>query len=154
MRFFCKDAPKHHFTATSASPITPSLTDAHSVEQEIDSTIKSSVGPTYLARERSDSEKTVKGSDHESPNDRWVMFQKGTVTELGGHITNDSSDELYWRGMEAEAITNGTDRAFSDYFGSYFDEEVSDDFGLWPLAASNREEAEAMVEGLERAHGK
>lgn len=30
----------------------------------------------------------------------------------------------------------------------------SNDLGLWPLAASNREEAEAMIEGLERAHGK
>lgn len=54
---------------------------------------------------------------------------------------------------QAEAIINGTDRALCDYFGSHFDKETEDELGLWPLLASNREEAEAMVEGLERAHG-
>lgn len=154
MCLFCKDAPRDHFTATSASPKTPSLTDTHSLEQEIDSTIKSSFGLVYVAHERTDSEKAVKGSDDKFPIDGRVTFQKDTVKELAGHIRNDSSDELFRCGKEAEAIINGTDRAFGKYFGSHFDKEVSDDLGLWPLAASNREEAEAMVEGLERAHGK
>lgn len=54
---------------------------------------------------------------------------------------------------QAGAIMNGADRALNVYFGSHFDQENSNDMGFWPLAASNREEAEAMVEGLERAHG-
>ena len=84
--------------------------------------------------------KAVKGSD-------------ATVKELAGHVPNDSSDELYGRGKEAETIIKGTDRAFSGHFGSHFEKEDGDDLGLWPLAASNREEAEAIIEGLERAHG-
>lgn len=150
---FGKDAPRDHFTATSSSPTISSLTDAHSFKQKSDSTIKSSLGPMYLARERTDSEKAVNGSDIETLIDRRVMFQEATVKELAGHIPNDNSDELYRRGIEAEAIINGTDRALGGHFGSHFDKEVSNDLGLWPLAASNREEAEAMVEGLERAYG-
>lgn len=150
---FGKDAPRDHFTATSSSPTISSLTDAHSFKQKSDSTIKSSLGPMYLARERTDSEKAVNGSDIETLIDRRVMFQEATVKELAGHIPNDNSDELYRRGIEAEAIINGTDRAFGGHFGSHFDKEVSNDLELWPLAASNREEAEAMVEGLERAYG-
>ena len=137
-KWFNNDAPRDHFTASSASPKTSSMTDAHSLKQETDS--------TYLARERTDSEKAVKGSDED---DRELFLRA-----VAGHIPNDSSDELCRRGKEAEAIINGTDRAFGGHFGSHFEEDVSDDLGLWPLAASNREEAEAMVEGLERAHGK
>ena len=143
--WFDKDAPKDYFTATSGSLKTPSLTDHHSLKQETDS--------MYLARERTDSEKAVKGSDDESMTDGRVTFQDDTVKELARHIPNDSSEELYRRGQEAEAIINGTDRAFNGHFGSHFDMD-SNDLGLWPLAASNREEAKAMVEGLERAHGK
>lgn len=142
-RWFGKDAPRDHFTASSASPKTSSMTDAHSLKQETDS--------TYLVRERTDSEKAVKGL--EDDDDR-LAARDGRVMGLGSHIQNDSSDELSRRGEEADAIINGTDRAFSGYFGSHFEEDVSDDLGLWPLAASNREEAEAMAEGLERAHGK
>lgn len=145
LSLYGKDAPRDLFTASSASPKTSSLTDAHSLKQETDS--------TYRARERTDSEKAVKGSDEESQTDGRMMSQEDTVIFLAGHITNDSSDELYRRGQEAKAIINGTDRAFGGYFGSHFDKEVSNDLGLWPLAASNREEAQAMVEGLERAHG-
>ena len=141
LSLYGKDAPRDLFTTSSASPKTSSLTDAHSLKQETDS--------TYLARERTDSEKAVNGSQ----TDGRVMSQQETVTGLAGHITNDSSDELDRRGEEAEAIINGTDRAFGGYFGSHFDKEVSKDLGLWPLTASNREEAQAMVEGLERAHG-
>lgn len=88
-----KDAPRDHFTATSASPKTFSATDGHSLEQE-----------TYLTKsstvESTDSEKAVKGSDDESQTDGRVMFQEATVKELAGHIHNDSSDELYRRGEE------------------------------------------------------
>ena len=54
---------------------------------------------------------------------------------------------------QAGAIINGADPAFNVYLGSHFDQETSNDMGFWPFAASNRKEAEAMVEGLERAHG-
>lgn len=150
---FGKDTPKDHFTATSASPKALSVTDTHSLKQETNSTIQSSLDPMCLARERTDSEKAVKGSDDESPIGGRVGFQEDMVIEVADHIPNDSSDELNRRGAEAEAIINGTDRAFNSNFGSHFDEEVTEDSGLWPLAASNREEAEAMVEGLERAYG-
>lgn len=56
--------------------------------------------------------------------------------------------------LQAEAIINGANRAFSDNIGSHFDRETSDDACILPLGASNREEAEAMVKGLERAQGK
>ena len=51
-------------------------------------------------------------------------------------------------------MINGANRAFSDNIGSHFDRETSDDACILPLGASNREEAEAMVKGLERAQGK
>ena len=95
---------------------------------------------TNTSIESTDSEKAVKGSDDDSPTD--------------GRVRLESSDELYRRGKEAETIINATDPAASRYFGSHFNEEAINDVELWPLAASNREEAEAMVEGLERAHGK
>lgn len=113
MSWFGKDASRDHFTATSASLKTSSLTDAHSLEQEIDATIKLSAGPFYLAPERTDTEKAVKGSDGESTTDGRPTFQKATVKELAGHIPNDSSDELYRCGKEPEAIINGTDHALS-----------------------------------------
>lgn len=141
---FGKDAPKDYFTATSGSLKTPSLTDSHSFKQETDS--------MHLSRERTDSERAVKGSDDESLTDGRVKFQDETVEGVAGHIPNDSCEELYRRGEEADAIINGAERAFSGYFGSHFNMD-SNDLGLWPLAASNRKEAEAMVEGLERAHG-
>lgn len=151
---FGEDAPRDHFTATSAFPKTSSLTNASSPTQETDSMIRSSVDPMHIARERTDSEKAVKGSDDDCPTDNQVIFQKEKVRGVGGIIPNDSSEELNRRGKEAEAIINGTDRAFSGYFGSHFDKEVSEELELWPLAASSREDAEAMVKGLERAHGK
>ncbi|CAF9917932.1 hypothetical protein IMSHALPRED_003786 [Imshaugia aleurites] len=149
---FGKDAPRDHFTASSVSSKTSSLTDVNSLGQETESTMWSSFGPKYLHRERTDSEKAVKGAEDESQIDGRVMFQEATVIELARHIPNDSSDELNRRGEEAEAIIDGTGRAFSGYFGSHFDKEVSNDLGLWPLAASNGEEAKAVVEGLVRAH--
>ena len=50
--------------------------------------------------ECTDSEKAVKGSDSEVPDDRRVLFQEDTINELAGHIPNDSSEELYRRGEE------------------------------------------------------
>ncbi len=141
-----KDAPRDHFTATSASPKTSSAADACSLELETYLTNRSSV-------ESTDSEEAVKGSDDESLSDGRVMFQEDTV-KTTGHIPTNSSDELYQRGKEVEVIINFTDLVFSNYCGSHFDQEVSIDTGLWPLAALTREEAEAMVEGFERAHGK
>lgn len=102
--WFGKDAPRDHFTAISASPKIPSLTDAHSLEQERGSNIKSSVGSMYLARERTDSEKAVKGSDDESATDGRVTFQKATVKEPAGHIPNDADDELNQRGKEVRTF--------------------------------------------------
>ena len=72
---FGKDAPRDHFTVTIASPNTPS--------------------PVYLARERTDSEKAVNGSE------------EATVKELAGQTPNDSSDELYRREIEVRAIWFG-----------------------------------------------
>ncbi len=141
-----KDAPRDHFTATSAPPKTSSAADACSLKLETYLTNRLSV-------ESTDSEEAVKGSDDESLTDGRVVFQEDTEKKTD-RIQNDSSDELYRRGKEVEAIINYTDLAFSNYFGSHFDKEVSIDMGLWPHAALNREEAEAMVEGLERAHGK
>ena len=103
-----KDAPRDHFTATSASPKSSNGINAQSLERETYSTKWSSVGST-------DSGKAVKGSDEESPTDGRVMF--------------DSSDKLYRRGQEAEAI-NVTDPASSHYFGSHFDKEATNDVGL------------------------
>ena len=137
-----KDAPRDHFTATSASPKTSSAAEAQSLEQEPPLTKTSSI-------ESTDSEKAVKGSD-----DGRVTIQEAMVNAVAQHISKHSDDELNRRGKEAEAIVNGTDCAFSDYLGSHFDKEVSNELGLWPLAASNSEEAKAMVEGLERAYGK
>ena len=65
---FDKDAPRDYFTVTIASSNTPN--------------------PVYLARERTDSEKAVKGSE------------EATVEELAGQSPNDSSDELYRRETE------------------------------------------------------
>ena len=90
---YCKDAPRDHFTPTSASPKTPGASSAHNLGQKTDSTNESTI-------ESRDSEKAVKGSDSESPDDARVMFQEATVKELAGHIPNDSSDELYRRGEE------------------------------------------------------
>lgn len=119
---FGKDAHRDYFTVNIAFPNTPS--------------------PVYLARERTDSEKAVKGSE------------EATVKELAGQSPNDSGDELYRRETEAKGKTHGSDRAFSGHFGGHFGKENLDDFELWSLTASNRKEAEAMVEGLERAYGK
>ena len=94
-----KDAPRDHFTATSASPKAFSATDGHSLEQETYLTDTSTI-------ESTDSEKAVKGSDYESQGDGRVMFQEATVKELGGHIRNDSSDELYRRGEEVRTSRN------------------------------------------------
>ena len=69
---FDKDAPRDYFTLRTASPNTPS--------------------PVYLARERSDSEKAVKGS------------KEATVKELAGQSPNYSNDELYRR--ETEVCTS------------------------------------------------
>ena len=65
---FGKDAPRDYFTVNIASSNTPS--------------------PVYLARERTDSEKAVKGSE------------EATVKELAGQSPNDSGDELYRRETE------------------------------------------------------
>ena len=88
-----KDAPRDHFTPTSASSKTSGASSAHSLGQKTYSTNESPI-------ESTDSEKAVKGSDSESPDDTRVMFQEATVTDLAGHIANDSSDELYRRGEE------------------------------------------------------
>ena len=96
---FGKDAPKDYFTATSGSLKTPSLTD-HSLKQETDS--------MHLPRERTDSEKAVKGSDDESLTDGRVTFQDAAVEELGVHIPKDSSEELSRRGKEADGKTSPT----------------------------------------------
>ena len=88
-----KDAPRDHFTPTCASPKTPGASSAHRLEPKAYIMIESPI-------ESTDSEKAVKGSDNESPDDGPVMFQEATVEELSGHIPNDSSDELYWRGEE------------------------------------------------------
>lgn len=134
-----RDGPKSYFTTTSGSPKTSTVTDPHSLKQDTDS--------MYLSRERTDSEKAVQGSDDEPLSNGRVGFQ-----HIAGHIPSENSEELYQRGIEAKAIINGIDRAFNGHFGSHFDMD-SNDLGLWPLAASNQEEARAMVEGLERAHG-
>lgn len=97
---FGKDAPRDHFTASSVSSKTSSLTDVNSLGQETESTMWSSFGPKYLHRERTDSEKAVKGAEDESQIDGRVMFQEATVIELARHIPNDSSDELNRRGEE------------------------------------------------------
>ena len=73
---FGKDAPRDHFAVTIASPNTPSL--------------------VYLPRERTDSEKAVKGSE------------EATVKELAGQSPNDSSDELYRRETEVRTFWFGT----------------------------------------------
>ena len=65
---FDKDAPRDYFTLSIASPNTPS--------------------PMYLARERTDSEKAVKGS------------KEATMKELAGQSPNYSNDELYRRETE------------------------------------------------------
>ena len=104
LSWFGKDAPRDHFTAISASSKIPSLTDAHSLEQEPGSNIKSSVGSMYLARERTDSEKAVKGSDDESATDGQVTFQKATVKEPAGHTSNDGDDELNQSGKEVRTF--------------------------------------------------
>ena len=88
-----KDAPRDHFTPTSASPKTPGASSAHSLAQKTYSMNKSSI-------ESTDSEKAVKGSDSESPDDGPVMFRGAVVKEPVGHIPNDSSEELYRRGEE------------------------------------------------------
>ena len=87
-----KDAPRDHFTPTSASPKTPGASRAHSLGQKTYSINESPI-------ESTDSEKAVKGSDSESQDDGRVMFQEATAKELAGHIPNDSSDEPY-RGGE------------------------------------------------------
>ncbi|KAM0803080.1 hypothetical protein BDR22DRAFT_886956 [Usnea florida] len=117
---FDRDAPRDYFTVTAASPNTS--------------------GPMYLARERTDSEKAVKGS------------KEATVKELAGQSPNYSNDEPYRRETEAKGITHGSDRAFGDYFGGHFGKENLDDFELWSFAALNRKEAQAIFEGLERAY--
>ena len=88
-----KDAPRDHFTPSSASPKTPSASSAHSLGQQTYSMHESPI-------ECTDSEKAVKGSDSEIPDDRRVLFQEDTINELAGHIPNDSSEELYRRGEE------------------------------------------------------
>ena len=102
-----KDAPRDHFTATSASPKTSSAADACSLELETYLTNRSSV-------EITDSEKAVKGSDDESLSDGRMMFQEDTV-KTTGHIPTNSSDELYQRGKEVEVIINYTDLVFSNH---------------------------------------
>ena len=92
-----KDAPRDHFTPTSASPKTPDASSAHRLGQKTSSMNDSPI-------ESTDSEKAVKGSDSESPDDGRVMFQEATVKELAGHIPNDSSDELCRRGEEVRII--------------------------------------------------
>ncbi len=87
--WYGEDAPRTLFTASSASQKTSSLTDAHSLKQGTDS--------TYLARERTDSEKADDGEDEESQIDK-------KLNNLGGHISNDSSDELYRRGQEVRTF--------------------------------------------------
>lgn len=113
LSWFGKDAPRDHFTAISASPKNPSLTDAHSLEQETGSNIKSSVGSMYLARERTDSEKAVKGSNDEPATDGQVTFQKATVKEPAGHISNDGDDELNQRGKEVRTFRSYSSRICS-----------------------------------------
>ena len=54
--------------------------------------------------------------------------------------------------LQAEAIIDGTERAFNDLFGGHFDRGSPNEVELWPLVASNSKETEAMVKGLERAH--
>ena len=100
---FGEDAPKDYFTATFGSLKTPSLTD-HSLKQETDS--------MHLSRERTDSEKAVKGSDDESLTDGRVTFQDTAVEELGVHIPKDSSEELSRRGKEANGKTSLTRLSF------------------------------------------
>lgn len=88
-----KDAPRDHFTPTSASSKTPGASGAHSLAQRTCSMNESPV-------ESTDSEKAVKGSDSELPDDGRVMFQGAMVKELAGHIPKNSSDELYLSGEE------------------------------------------------------
>lgn len=88
-----KDAPRDHFTPTSASPKTPGESSAHSLGQK---TYSMNGSPN----ESTDSEKAVKGSDNGSPDDGRVMSQEATVKELASQIPNDSSDELHRRGEE------------------------------------------------------
>lgn len=66
----------------------------------------------------------------------------------------DSRSSAYARLLQAEAIINGADRAFSDSSGNNFDGETFNDTCNSPFRASNLEEAKAMVEALERAQGK
>ena len=141
---YSKDAPRDYFTATSGSLKTFNATEAKRVQQTTCSTNASSI-------ESTDSEKAVKGSDGDPLIDGQVMFQTSVVE---GHIPIARSDELLDCGKQAEAIIDGADRAFGDISGGQFDRKVSNDIGLWLLVATNREETEAMVEGLERAHGR
>ena len=92
-----KDAPRDHFTPTSASPKTPGASSAHSLGQKTYSMNESPI-------ESTDSEKAVKGSDSEFQDDERAMFQEATVKGLAGHIPNDSSDELYRRGEEVRIL--------------------------------------------------
>ena len=99
-----EDAPRDHFTPTSASLKTPSATDAHRLKRKARSTKSSPI-------ESTDSEKAVKGSDSESQNGSRVMFQEAAVKELASHIPNDSSDEFYQRGEEVRIFQS--DYSFS-----------------------------------------
>lgn len=88
-----KDAPRDHFTPTSASLKTSSATEFHSLGQETGFTNTSLIGST-------DSARAVKGSNDDSPTDGRVTFQEDAVGGVAAHIPNDSSDELDRRGQE------------------------------------------------------
>ena len=92
-----RDGPRDYFTTTSGFPKTSSLTDPHSLKQETDS--------MYLSRERTDSEKAVKGSDDEPRANGRVGFQHDTLKNIAGHIPSENSEELRRRGKEAEVRT-------------------------------------------------
>lgn len=91
-----RDGPKDYFTTTSGSTKTSTLTDPHSLKQDTDS--------MYLSRERTDSEKAVKGSDDEPLTDGRVVFQDAAVEAVAGHIPNECREELHRRGKEAEGL--------------------------------------------------
>lgn len=151
--FFSKDAPLCFLAETTISRGTLSSTESRT--SETDPTTISQIDQMNVARKRTDTERAVIGSDSStgSPTQYGDMLQRATLKDLAGHIPNDRTEEIDRRGKEAEAIINGTDRAFSGNFGCQFSEMAADDLGSWPLTASNREEAAAMLRGLERAQG-
>ena len=114
--WYDEDAPRNLFTASSASPKTSSLTDAHSLKKKTDS--------TDLARERTDSEKADNGEDEESQIDKGV----------------DVGDEPYRRGQEVRTFPSdsfilgpmpGFRRHVSSAKGSFYSSDLFRKSSSW-----------------------